>query len=270
MIAEHDGVSPGESYSTIKAVERALEIIEILADSRAGRTGADIAHALRLNRAIAYRLLASLTSAGFISQHEPGPHYRLTFKLIALANLFTEALEIGDLFVPLLRRLADQTGEVVQLVLREGDHLVRVAKAGGNERLRVAFPIGSRPVLHASASGRAWLSTMSDEQALALVYQQLAQEIGMIGVRSLDELREALASARASGFAISFEESAQGVCSVAAPLVVRRRGHEPDAVGAVTVAAPTARVDRTRLLEFGPLVVATAANIVQAWPQEWP
>jgi IclR family transcriptional regulator, acetate operon repressor len=262
--------SQSVSYSAVKSVERALEIVELLARTRGGTTAAELAHRLRLNRAIVFRLLASLAAAGFVSQHEPGPHYRLTFKLVSLANLYSDSLEISDLFVPVLRRLSDQTGELIQLALAEGDHLVRVAKAEGSERLRVASPLGSRPILHASASGRAWLSAMPEDRALALVYQQVAQEPEAGPVRSIDELREALVTARHLGFAATYELTSAGVCAVGAPIVVHRSRLETRPVGAVSLSAPTARVSRERLTECGPLVADAAQEIARSWPAGWP
>jgi DNA-binding IclR family transcriptional regulator len=260
-----------ESYSSVRSVERAFHIIEILAETREGLTGTDLAQRLGLHRSLVFRLLASLVAAGYVSQQEPGPHYRLNLKLLLLANRFLGSLEFSDLFLPILRHLAEQIGEHVELAVVEDNQLVRVARAEDHGlvqpgQLQVAYAVGSRPTLHASASGKAWLSELPEDQALSFAYQQGLVSFTEHTITSLEALRQELQRARACGFATCLEEESLGVNAIAAPIVLRQNGLS-SVVGTVSVTAPIVRVSRERLFDLGPLVVATAVEIAATWPR---
>lgn len=253
-----------KSYASISAVERALQILEILSEHQEGLTGSDLASRLGLHRATAFRLLSSLMGAGFVAQHEPGPHYRLTLKLVSLASGFLASLGPVELAIPILRQLSDRTGELVQLAMVDGDEMIRVAKAEGRERLRVAAPTGSGVTLHVSSLGKAWLSTLPTERAAAILCERGLPARTPNTITTLEGMLADLEQTRVKGYAICFEEGGLGMCSVGAPIILPCGGDRV-AVGAVNVAAPSMRASRERLVEWAPLVVATATELAQIW-----
>jgi DNA-binding IclR family transcriptional regulator len=260
-----------ESYSSVAAVERALRVMALLAEARDGLTVTALADQLHVHRSLAFRLLASLVQAGYVSQHDPGPHYRLSLKLLHLTNRYLASMDLGSLFFPVLQRLANEVGEQVGLAIAEGNSLVRVARVEGHDLsefggLQVAYGIGSHPTLHASASGKAWISSLSEERALALVAEQGLPRLTELTITSLAELQQDLERTRARGFAACLEEEAVGVNAIAAPIAHHANGFSLAAVGALTVTAPTARLSRERLLELGPLVISSATELAAAWP----
>ncbi len=94
--------------------------------------------------------------------------YVLTIKLVSLGLGFLSASGIVDVAQPSLDRLAEESRELVRLAIVDGDELTFVAKAQGATRgLRYDPDMGLSVPLSCSAAGHAWLSTMSDEDALA-------------------------------------------------------------------------------------------------------
>jgi len=80
---------------------------------------------------------------------------------------------IVDIAQPLLDRLAATSGELVRLSIVDGDRLTWVARAQGARRgLRYDPDMGMDATLSCTATGHAWLLTMTDEEALQRVARQ--------------------------------------------------------------------------------------------------
>jgi DNA-binding IclR family transcriptional regulator len=170
-----------------------------------------------------------------------------------------------------LQPLAKEVGEQVGLAIVDGNSLVRVARVEGRDfsesgGLQIAYGIGSHPTLHASASGKAWISWLPEERALALVAEQGLPPLTEFTITSLAELQKDFERTRARGFAACLEEEALGVNAIAAPVMHHSNGVSPVVVGALTVTAPTARLSRESLLRLGPMVISTATELAASWP----
>src|SRR5688572_23743124 len=153
--------------ATISAVSRALQAIEMLTASPKGLTVSALSQRLGIELSIASRILSTLATDGYVRRDTAG-QYVLTYRLVATASRFVDELGFVDLCLPLLQELADRTGELVQLALREADDLWYVAKAEGKQRIRMLSAIGREVPLHASAIGKAWLGTLGEDDALRL------------------------------------------------------------------------------------------------------
>src|SRR4030095_12342068 len=117
-----------------------------------------------------HRLLTELARCGYVRQARNQGDYVLTIKLVSLGLGFLSASGMVDVAQPSLDRLAEEAHELVRLAIVAGSDLVFVAKAQGATRgLRYDPDMGLSVPLSCSAAGHAWLSTMSDEQALELV-----------------------------------------------------------------------------------------------------
>src|SRR5947208_3700239 len=163
-----------EQYSmTIKVVNSLIEncfgIIEFMtAEARSMRLS-EIADRLALQRSGTHRILTTLTALGWIEQDRDTELYRLSLKLPALGYRFLAATQVLDVCQPVVERLAEATHELVRLAVIENATITTIAHAQGAQgslacQSRV-FP--SLP-LHVTASGKAWLATLSNEAALKL------------------------------------------------------------------------------------------------------
>src|SRR4029079_14424879 len=120
-----------------------------------------------------HRLLAELARCGYVRQARDQGDYVLTIKLVSLGLGFLSPSALVDVAQPSLDRLAEEARELVRLAIVDGSELVFVAKAQGSTRgLRYDPDMGLSVPLSCSAAGHAWLSTMSDEDALAMVAKQ--------------------------------------------------------------------------------------------------
>jgi DNA-binding IclR family transcriptional regulator len=197
-----------------------------------------------------------------VRQDEHG-EYVLALKLVSLALMWLSTGGVLDISQPVLDRLAAASGELARLGVVEDDRITFVGKAqGAKSGLRYDPDMGSQPPLHCTASGQAWLSTMSDEEALELVSRQGG--IGKAGPRgpkapkTIQQFLHDLNGARKRGYGIASETYEAGMTSMAA---VIRHPVTGLVVGIVSLAGPTSRLSDARLKELAPALLEAATDM---------
>jgi IclR family transcriptional regulator, acetate operon repressor len=253
--------------ATVDMIERVLDILSLLSDQPQGLPISEISRRLDLPKSGVHRLLSVLVSRGLAVQDDYSQRYRMTVKLAAIGFRFLAASGITEICQPSLDRLAARTGELARLALVEGDALIWIAKAqGALTGLRYDPDMGQAVVLHATSTGKAWLATMDEEKAVAMVKARgfvVPARFGRPIVRDEPSLRAELALTRERGYGTSIEESEPGTCAIGVAIIdpqVRR------AIGTVSVAGPVARLPPARIADIAPDVQATAAEIADLWP----
>lgn len=245
--------------------DRAISIVELLAHEVQGLPMSEIADRLGIPRTAAHRLLADLREMGYVKQEESGGRYFLTVKLASLGLAYLAASGITDIAQPLLNDLAKATGELVRLAVIDGTRLVWVAKAqGARTGLRLDPDAGMEVYLPASASGLAWLASMSDERALELAAQHgfsQSRSTGPGAPQNLEELMRQIRQTRERGYGLVVDAYELGTSAIAA---VVRRGLNGEPVGTISVAGPTARMTPERLKAMSTQVLACAESLAFA------
>lgn len=245
-------------------LERTLGILELLSQSGEGVELAVLAERLNMPKSAAHRLLVDLVRHGYVRQTREMGEYMLTTKLVSLGLSFLSKTGVVDIAQPLLDRLAEQSGELVRLAVIDGERLTWVARAqGARQGLRYDPDMGSIARLSCSSSGLAWLSTLSDDQALAMVSRQglgLPPEFGPNAPASLQAVLQMVQETRARGFSVTEETYTAGLNAMAAP--VGLAGQLP--MGTISIAGPSARLTRERMLALGPDLLACAGQLAAA------
>ncbi len=249
----------------MSSVGRGMRILELLASEPEGVRVTDLAIALQLNRAIPHRLLAELIELGYVVQNPTTERYRATFKLGGLGVRQLETAGLTRWSRDELAELAALSGELVRLAVVSGSVLRFIAKAqGADTALTVDGVSGTEVVLHATATGKAWLSTLPEDEATALLDARGLDAQTLRTETDLRRLLHEIAEAKRLGFAVTHEEMEAGVNAIAAPIVPtsdpRGRG-----VATVSIAGPAARLTPLALLRFGPALRATADKLGGQW-----
>lgn len=253
----------------IPNVERSLQILETLAAVPEGLALSELARRIDVPKSAAHRLLQALASRGYVHQDPVTQNYAMSLKLAVLGFTFLHARHLPDIAQEALDRLARQSGEYCRLAVLEGDNLVWVARAqGATQGLRYDPPMGGAVVLHATATGKAWLATLPEEDALRIVCARgfsTPPGFGKRAVKSVDELRAHLRETRRRGFGLAVEEGEPGTVAVA--VVFRAHaGADAPVAGTVSIAGPLTRLPDARVEELVPLLRAAADEITQLWP----
>lgn len=243
-------------------------ILELLSGSPAGLSLADISTALAIPKTITHRLLALLIDTGYVRQDPRSPDYALTLKLTVLGDRYFVGTGLKDFSQPVLDRLAEATGEFVRLALVEGDGLIWAAKAqGARHGLRYDPEAGNEVVLHATATGKAWLATLEKHEAIRIITAKefkTPDSFGQNTIRTVEDFLLALEETRRNGYGVAVDEGESGTAAVAAAIHASTAKDAP-AVGTVSVAGPMSRFSPVRREEFGNLLKAAAAELSAHW-----
>ncbi|MNQ12170.1 Acetate operon repressor [compost metagenome] len=245
-------------------LERALAVMEHLSSRPEGVPLASLAQQLEIPQSAAHRLLTDLCRCGYVRQIRDHGDYALTARVASIGLSYLAATGIVDIAQPLVDRLADISGELVRLAIVDNERLTWVAKAqGARHGLRYDPEMGSDARLSCSASGHAWMLTMSDERALDLVSRQgfgSPEEYGPNAPTTIAALTKMLHAARKRGYAMINEVFAPGMTAMAAP--VQRQGE--DAIGVLSIAGPAMRLTEARMVELGPDLLAATEELALA------
>lgn len=252
----------GAAMDNLVTVSRTMTIFELLAGKTHGLSLSDIARHLDVNKSIALRILSSLEQANYVFRSIGTQHYLLTYKVsriglnVLVANRFMEQVQ------PNLRKLADESGELVLLAAVEphGPQWILAARGDRGRRLQVDPMIQSS--LHSTATGKAWLSTLPDREVEQLVGKKLLAATDKT-VRTLAALKRQLAEIRAQGYSISDQENEEGIKAISVPIRIDSTG---DPVGFVSITAPVSRNTDRDFDRFRRLLLAAAASLGDTWP----
>jgi DNA-binding IclR family transcriptional regulator len=206
------------SISGVGVVDKAVGVLGAL--ERGPQSLAELVAATGLTRATAHRLAVALEAHGLVRRDEDG-RFTLGLRLIGLGHAAAEAVPGWLDARPALAWLQEQTGESVQLYVRERDVRVCVESMEAPHELRTIVPVGARLPLDRGSGGRV------------------------------------LRDGAASGWVESVEERQAGVASVSAP-VVDPSGR---VVAAVSVSGPVDRTTRSPGRRYGAAVAESARRI---------
>jgi DNA-binding IclR family transcriptional regulator len=263
-------VSERPAEDTIVSVERAFAIVAMLADPVEGVSLADIARHLDVNKAIAVKLLTTLERLGIVWRDDVAQRYNLTYRISNLGLRQLQKTRLLDQSTAVLKGLAEETGELVRLaVVENGDRITWVyAVSGAKRSLQIDPNYSLDAFLHTTAIGKSWLSTLPFERALKLMLRQGIKPLTKHSKVAIKAIRAELEATRKRGFATSFEETELGVIAIAAPIMVTALTGEQECVGAVSLAAPTNRMNESTLVACGPQLLRTVERLAQIWPLE--
>jgi DNA-binding IclR family transcriptional regulator len=242
-------------------VGKALDLLDLFTRQRAQAGLSDIARLAGMNKATCHRLLTEMATRGLVEQVGPSREYRLGPAVLRLAALRESAVPTRDAAMPVLRGLADATGETAHLSLREGDKLVTIAFAySAAHGTRVAMEDADILPWHATSSGHAVLAFLPEPEREAILSRPLAAHTPHTPTDPA-ALRAALAAIRARGAAETRGTFEADVQSYAVPLF----GPGERVTGALGVVTPANRMTpalhRTIIRE----TTRAAAEIVALW-----
>lgn len=205
-----------ESSNGVQVIARAAQLLRALELEPLGLSLTELAERVQLPRSTVHRIVNALLSDGFLatgplpSQVVIGP----VFARMAAAG----TTELWRPVEPYMRRLAEQLGETVDCAVKDGNR-VRVIHVipTTSHTLRAIAETGQSFPLHCSAKGKALLAAHAPAVALGMLPAEL-ERLTPNTVVDLDDVARDLEGIRATGVAVSHEESLLGVSCAATML----------------------------------------------------
>ena len=244
----------------VQSVDRALSIIETLAEDDEGYRLSDLAVRTGLSTSTVHRLLATLESRRFVQFDRTESKWHVGARSFTVGATFARRRNFSAQAVPYLRKLRDLTRETANLAVVDDEFIVVLTRMESREIMRSLTKVGGRVAMVASGVGKAVLATYSDEDVNAIIrHHGMPRLTEKSIVRPSDLFRE-LAKVRRQGFAIDDEEACMGLRCIAA--VVYNDCSEP--LAAISVSGMTSRITDERLATLGETVREVAAELTLA------
>jgi IclR family acetate operon transcriptional repressor len=220
--------------SSIRSVRRAFDVLAALADGPHGVTV--VAQRARLPKSTTARVLATLVAEGAVEQIPGDVRYRLGPRMVALAAGARTTRSLIAIARPYLAELSAAVGEAAGLSVPEGTLVHYVDQVDSPHPVGVRDWTGTRIPMHAVSSGQVFLALRSPAELDAYLERRLEPFTSRTVVHSA-ALRGRIRQVQLDGFAWTIEEYAEGIASVAAPVV----DEEGEVVAAVHVHGPSYR-----------------------------
>ncbi|CAD6557822.1 hypothetical protein LMG28727_06450 [Paraburkholderia kirstenboschensis] len=210
------------------ALDKGLDILELLAEQKEGLTRAEITKLLGRNASEMYRMLERLVARQYVVRSTGGDRYSLSLKLYALAHRHPPMSRLISEALPLMQRFADAAEQSCHLAVYDRGNLLVIAQVDGPGTWGMSVRLGSRVGLIDTGSGRVMLAFQTVEQRA----QMLAEHTKVKGEVTID--RDALEAAceriRAAGFSQKDSQQTFGVTDVTFPIL----GPSCQAIAALT------------------------------------
>ena len=216
----------------VQSVHRALDVLEALAAAGGTASLGDLAAACGLPAPTLHRLAGTLADRGYL-RRLPDRRYSLGSRLVPLG---ADALALlGGRALPVLRGLAELTGESANLAVLTQGCAEYVAQAPGRHTMRTFTEVGNRVALHCTGVGKALLAAVPPAQASRLISAVPLAALTAGTITDPAALHAEVALTRTRGYALDEGEMETGVRCVAVGLP----GAAPMAI---SVSGPAARM----------------------------
>lgn len=236
----------------VAAVERALAVLDELADGGGELGTNELARRTGINASTVSRLLATLSASGLVEHVEATGRYRLGLRLVQLGNTVLGRLDLRELARPHLRALVEETGETATLSAPGEQDAMTIDFVQSSASVQSVARVGRPSVGHATATGKVMLA-FGDAQ---LPGGPLPAHTGRTIV-DRELLTVELERVRKSGHASAVGEREPHLNAIAAPVF----GARGELVAIIGVQGPSSRFSREPMREALPRLLAHADAI---------
>lgn len=223
---------------TIQSVERALNVLEIVAQERDGVTVSDVSERLELNISTCHHLIATLVKKGFVTHLGRVKGYALGPRLGELVQISEGERDPDVLLAEELKSLGRRLGHGVQFaVLRDTALMTKLSFPGSDDNLADPDEVEKMAALHATATGKAILAWIPDTELVRIISANGLTTYTSKTITSLSGLVEELRLVRRRKYAIDDQEFSEGIVCIGATI----RAGAGAVIGSISVTIPADR-----------------------------
>ncbi|HEX9584508.1 MAG TPA: IclR family transcriptional regulator [Gammaproteobacteria bacterium] len=239
----------------VRAVERALAILFLVAESDHPLGLSEISRELGFDKATALRLLGTLEQSNLVLQDPATRLYMLGINVSRLTRGFRT--DLRSVARPVLESLWQESHETVCLNCARGVARIIVDVIPADHEFSIVPAVGSALPIHLGASGKALMAFFPPETIDRIIRACDEQQGSEYAVTDVEELLKQLRATRRKGFAWSIGDVFPGSAAVAAPVF----DQSGNVAASLTLRGPQVRLSRRVLLELAPTVKNAADRL---------
>lgn len=241
----------------VNSIVKAMAILEAFDRERPQLSLAELSSRVAMPKSSVHRLATTLEQVGLLCRDSHSGKYRLGLKLIQLASIAFDSMELRQIARPVIEQLAADLRETVHLAVLDDGEVVYIDKIESPAKVQMVSRVGGRAPAYCTGVGKALLAFQPEEEI-----RRLAREKGLVPytpatITNVEELLAHLATVRQRGYAIDQGEHESMIRCVAAPV----RDHSNTVVASVSVTTVAASWDPIRLRIITDRVLEAAEQI---------
>lgn len=238
---------------TIQSVDRAMALLEALAEAGGEAPLTALARRTSLNISTCHHLLSTLVNWGYVAKVSGRRSYALGTRILYLGHACLKQVDLPRRAQPHIERINELTGETVHLAVLQGDYVVTLLKREARHAVRVdTGMVGNSHAAHATATGKAMLAWLPEDKIRRILAMQGMMKFTPNTTTDPTKFIEELRLVRRNGYAMDREEFQPGVFCVGAAI----RDHTGAVVGSISASTPTMRANNAHLQRMQEEIVA--------------
>ncbi|WP_245443193.1 IclR family transcriptional regulator [Labrys okinawensis] len=216
---EQEEGSSREALYRAPALDKGLDILELLASRSDALTRAEIVKELGRGASEIYRMLERLVARGYVYRSAEGDRFALSMKMFVLAQHHQPIRRLTSRAMPLMDRFAEESGQSCHLVMRERDQAVVVANAAASADWVFTVRVGTTIDLLSTGSGQLLLAFQDPQAKAELLFRWRDTE----KAATFAGLEAQLAAYREAAFRIDESQQIFGVNDISVPILSAER-----------------------------------------------
>ena len=252
---------PGEtSEETAKSsmAEKVLLILETIAHSEFPLTLEAISTSTSLAKPTAFRLLNTLVAQGFVERDPNGRRFQPSAKLRILGINILSVDSVRSQRVAVMKRLVEEIGETCNFNILDGNKVMYLDRVETSAPIRLHVDVGMRVPLHCTASGKLFLSGMTELQVRRALGQEPFLGYTEKTITNYDALFPELEKIRNDGYALDESAFLDGFIGIAVPVINSKN----KTFATITAHGPSSRMQE-KSIEFYLSPLQQAARDIQ-------
>lgn len=237
------------------ALEKGLDILELLSERETGLTQSEIARALDRSVGEIFRMLMVLQDRGYVSQDPLSDRYSLTTFIFEVAHRIPIVGRMTAIAGPIMRDLSGKINQSAHLAILNEDSILVVGQTSSPGNNVLSVRLGAKIDLWRASSGRVILAFHPKSDV-----KRLMKKVPVPANTTADQILDELSAIKSAGIEVRDSFVVKGVVNISVPII----DHSGQAIGALTVPHIERRDEKITFDQCKAETIATAAQLTKS------
>lgn len=210
-----------KSTPIVSSFAKGMRVLTCFDADHASQSIAEVANRTNMDRATVRRLLLTLHHEGYA--HYDGKYFSLTPKCLRLGMDAMSSLHVPRIVQPWLDQLTEKIQQSCSVCVLDDLEIVYLARAAQRRVMSIGLMPGSRLPAHCTSMGRVLLADHSPDEIENILSRSDLTPRTPNSLNNIEDIKKAIQSTKAKGYAVNDQELEIGLCSVAVPLFNQRK-----------------------------------------------
>ena len=241
----------------IPHLDRALRVMELLADNPKGLTMSEIADSLEIPKNSAFRITATMEHRGFLERDPLTKAFILTNKMTNISHATIAEKSLVENAWPTMLKLRDGSLETILFGTLVDTKGVVLEQAPARHSFKFTVDIGTQFDLHTAAPGKAMLAYMSETEQKRFIKAMTFDQFTKNTISNAADYYAELKKVKIQGYGVDCDEEREGMRCIAAPVFNAKK--QP--IASIWLTGPSSRLPVKDFPKLGKLCIEAATEI---------